>query len=105
MLPEGSLPCVHLSSQSTLFNRVPVINVPTPTNKRYTGYPDDRSLMEKPSDEKVIRIGPATLNDETDVRMAFRMIQEATASFLVIHIISDTTGILLIVICPSYALS
>ena len=61
--------------------------------------------MEKNSDEKVIMIGPATLNDETDVRMAFQMIQEATASLSVIHIISDTTGILLIVICPSYALS
>ena len=61
--------------------------------------------MEKNSDEKVIMIGPATLNDETDVRMAFHMIQEATASFSVIHIISDTTGILLIVICPLSALS
>ena len=34
--------------------------------------------MEKPPDEKVIMIGPATLDDETDVRLAFRMTQEAT---------------------------
>ena len=51
------------------FNLVPVINVPT--NKRHAGYQDDRSSTEKPSDEKVILIGPATLKDETDVRMTF----------------------------------
>lgn len=58
--------------------------------------------MEKPFDEKVIIIGPTT---HSDVRMAFHVIQEATASFSVVHIISDTTGILLIAICPSSALS
>ena len=36
--------------------------------------------------------GPATLNDETDVRMAFYVIQEATARFSVIHIIPDKTA-------------
>ena len=83
----------------------PVINVPTLIDKRYTGYPDDRSLMEKSCDEKVIMIGPATLNNEMDIRTAFHMIQKATASFSVIRIISDTTGIQLIVICPLSALS
>ena len=48
--------------------------------------------MEKPPDEKVIMIGPATLDDETDVRLAFRMTQEATVWFSVIHIISDKTA-------------
>ena len=48
--------------------------------------------MEKPSDSKVIMTGPATLNDETDVRMAFYVIQEATARFSVIHIIPDKTA-------------
>ena len=48
--------------------------------------------MEKPSVEKVIVTGPATLNNETDVRVAFYMIQEATARFSMIHIISAMTG-------------
>ena len=47
--------------------------------------------MEEPSDEKVIVTEPATLNDETDVSNAFHMIQEVTARFLTIHIISKMT--------------
>ena len=68
---KGAQSCVHLSSQSVLFSQVPVINVPT--YKRHAGYPDDCSSMQKPSDDKVILTGPATLNDETDVRMTFNV--------------------------------
>ena len=65
---------------------------PVPTNKRHAGYPDDRRSIEKPSDEKVIMTGPATLNEETNVRMAFNLIQEATARFSVVHIIYEITA-------------
>ena len=38
------------------------------------------------SDEKMIMIGPASLNDETDVRMAFHVIREAAARLSVIRL-------------------
>ena len=44
--------------------------------------------VEIPSDEKVIMTRPAIFNYETDVRMAFHVIQEATARFSLIQIIS-----------------
>ena len=45
--------------------------------------------MAKPSNEKVIMTGPATLNDKTNVRMALHMTQDATARLSVIHIKPD----------------
>ena len=58
------------------FNQVPVINVPT--DKRRV-IPVITSRLN--SDEEVIMIGPAILND---VRMALRRIQETTSRFSVI---------------------
>ena len=49
-----------------------------------------------PSEGNVIKTWPAILNDETDVRMGFHMIKEATAGSEPIQIISDKTGIPLI---------
>ena len=45
-------------------------------------------------------IEPATLKDETGVRMAFHMILGATARFSLIGIISEKTGIVLMLISP-----
>ena len=83
------------------YSQVPVMN--ELTNQRHAGSPGDSNSTEKLSDEKVIMIGRATLNDETDVRIAFHVIQRATASFSLIRTVSSDTGLSLTLICPSFA--
>lgn len=93
---KGAQLCVHLSSLSDLFNQVPEINVSTNTRRVIPVITSHPNSMCIPSDEKVIMPGPSILNDETDVRVAFHVIQEASEAFSPIQIISDKTGILLI---------
>ena len=90
---------MHQSRKLTFSNQVPLINIGA--NKRQVIQVIAKCLnsMEIPSDEKVIMTGSAMLNDETNVMVAFHMIQEATARFSPIQIISDKTGIMLI-FCP-----